>query len=551
MKWYNRFYLKVFASIYISILITITCLSIIFSYLMADFLKETTYAELKVDSITLKKQLDLNLTFVETTIKQIAESDAVIRLNMERVNELSQHLVERMDIISQIYIMDSSGMQIYKTSYSETLGDRTDRDYFQKAINGTAVFSDVIISRSTNIPITVYATPIYRDGRIDGVIGCSIDLSYLSELSSTLRANKDSYGFIIDLAGHVIGHPDPEIVAERTDVSDTPFVQDILAGKSGIDKYSYEGVEKLVAYTTSDRSGWGVLVQIPEKEAYETISIINKLIITIAVIILLISLIAVYIVSHRLHKPVDNIIEIIDRIEKDQELQEDTYYKNNEFEVIRKKLLSMNYTIKQHYLEIEERVELRTAELKKTLSELDKTRKKLEKANKKLNQMSLTDELTNLPNRRALNEHLTNMISISQRLDFKFAVLMMDIDYFKIYNDTYGHQKGDDCLVKISKCLSENIRRKMDFLARYGGEEFIVILGDITLEGAGLMANKLCRKVEELYIPNEGNKETGLVTISIGLAWAPSLENTTTENMILMADNNLYKAKQTGRNRFV
>jgi signal transduction histidine kinase len=339
---------------------------------MKNILKEIAFAELRVDNISFKKQLDLNLSLVETTISQLSESGDVIILDMNTIDQISQRLIERMEIISQIYIMDSQGMQIYKSSYIETMGDRADRTYFQSAITGTSVFSDVIISRSTDIPISVFACPIYRDGKIDGVIGASIDLSYLSELSSSLRFSNDSYGFLIDLKGRVIGHPNPELVAEMTDLNYIPMVPEVLSGKTGVGEYVFEGVEKLVAYTPSEETGWGVLVQIPQKEAFKTITIFNRLLFLTAFLILLVSFVVVVVISGRLQKPVNDIIEIIDKIEGNQDLKYFSLKGNDEFGIIQKKLLSMDSNIKKYYIELEERVELRTAELQQTLTELEK-----------------------------------------------------------------------------------------------------------------------------------------------------------------------------------
>ncbi|MBI9106991.1 MAG: diguanylate cyclase [Spirochaetales bacterium] len=515
---------------------------------MTEILEENAYDELRVDNITLKKQLDLNLLFVETAINQLAESEDVLALNMKRVDLHSQHLIESMKIVSQIYIMDVQGMQFYKSSYIETMGDRSDRDYFKTAITGKSTFSDVIISRSTNIPITVYASPIYRDGKIDGVIGASIDLSYLSELSATLRSSSDSYGFVVDLKGRIIGHPDPVIVAEMTDINYMSMVSDVLSGKTGVGEYVLDGVEKLVAYTPSEKSGWGVLVQIPKKEAFEMIVLLNKLLFLTAFFILLVSFVVVVIISRRLQMPVEDIIDMIEKIENNQKLNQIPLWKDNEFGKIKKKLLSMDRTIHEYYIELEDRVETRTAELQQALSELESTKTELETANEMLSSMSRTDALTNLPNRRALDEYIERTRSIALRLNLPIAILMADIDYFKKFNDKYGHQEGDKCLVRVSECLLSQIPRQVDFLARYGGEEFIVILMDTDSEGAHKVAQKLCHMVEALSIPNEGSPDNKFITVSIGVSWTSSLENIKIEKLIFEADSNLYKAKNMGRN---
>ena len=126
---------------------------------------------------------------------------------------------------------------------------------------------------------------------------------------------------------------------------------------------------------------------------------------------------------------------------------------------------------------------------------------------------------------------------------------MIDIDFFKNYNDTYGHQSGDDVLKQIAKTLKANINRPGDFIARYGGEEFIVILPETDINGASVVAEKLRAKVEALWIPHKNTNFGEHVTISAGVA---SLDISSTiketKDLIELADQSLYQAKIQGKN---
>lgn len=187
--------------------------------------------------------------------------------------------------------------------------------------------------------------------------------------------------------------------------------------------------------------------------------------------------------------------------------------------------------------------------LKGKVQELEETRNKLEEANRKLSILSIQDPLTGINNRRRLDDLLRVDWKQSERSRIPLAALMIDIDFFKRYNDFHGHQQGDECLQRVSRILSENLERGSDYAARYGGEEFCVILHDTDNESACLVADKLRRSVEEAGIPHGNSSVSEVVTISIGVAsWIPR-EGESMEVLIAEADRSLYRAKAHGRNR--
>ena len=162
--------------------------------------------------------------------------------------------------------------------------------------------------------------------------------------------------------------------------------------------------------------------------------------------------------------------------------------------------------------------------------------------------LARTDGLTGLNNRRSFDEMLDQEWHRANREQRIFSVLFVDIDRFKIYNDTYGHQAGDDVIAKVAKCISDSIRRPGDIAARYGGEEFIVALPNTEIEGASHIAETIRAAVFQLEIENMGS-EFGYVTVSIGCAtWDPKHDTDVTQ-VIHSADDALYSAKTTGRNK--
>jgi diguanylate cyclase (GGDEF)-like protein len=173
---------------------------------------------------------------------------------------------------------------------------------------------------------------------------------------------------------------------------------------------------------------------------------------------------------------------------------------------------------------------------------------KLETALAELAEQATTDGLTGVANRRRFDAALDQEWRRSLRAGEFLAVLLIDADHFKAFNDRYGHQAGDDCLRAIASTTAAQIRRSHDICARYGGEEFVVILPATGLEGASDVAERIRDAIEGLDLPHEANAD-GVVTVSIGVA-AVRVDLTTTSAMLVeAADAALYRAKRAGRNR--
>lgn len=165
-----------------------------------------------------------------------------------------------------------------------------------------------------------------------------------------------------------------------------------------------------------------------------------------------------------------------------------------------------------------------------------------------LQKLNGLDGLTGIANRRKFDDQLAVEWQRAIRNKYPLALLMCDIDHFKHYNDTYGHQGGDQCLKRVAAVLTEQLRRPGDLVARYGGEEFAIILPDTTIEGAVYIAHICRKKLQSLDIRNQGVVPNELVTISVGVADARPSEQGTTHSLIQAADKALYAAKHQGRN---
>lgn len=182
--------------------------------------------------------------------------------------------------------------------------------------------------------------------------------------------------------------------------------------------------------------------------------------------------------------------------------------------------------------------------------ELTETKDNLQQVNQTLEKMVNTDGLTKIANRRCFDRILTQQWEILARLQQPLSILMIDVDYFKPYNDTYGHQEGDECLILIAQAF-QSVTRNVDLIARYGGEEFAMLLSNTNTQEATIVAQKISNAIKKLNIPHKSSKIHDQVTISIGIASIiPNLENIP-KSLIKTADKALYSAKQQGRNQFI
>lgn len=166
----------------------------------------------------------------------------------------------------------------------------------------------------------------------------------------------------------------------------------------------------------------------------------------------------------------------------------------------------------------------------------------------KLDNLAHYDPLTGVANRRQLDKQLQQLIAQTERQGGIFSLIMIDVDYFKKYNDHYGHQAGDNCLVDIAKCFRQVVRQPADLVARYGGEEFVILLHSAAAIDAEVVAQRIRQSVAQAAIPHALSQVADTVTVSQGIMqWSPGM---TALELLQRADSALYDAKHVGRNGY-
>jgi diguanylate cyclase (GGDEF)-like protein len=184
--------------------------------------------------------------------------------------------------------------------------------------------------------------------------------------------------------------------------------------------------------------------------------------------------------------------------------------------------------------------------------QLERANHALELANSQLEKLSKLDALTKIANRRCFDEFLEQEWNRLVQTGNYLSLILFDIDYFKDYNDSYGHLAGDECLIQVARAAKSVLKRPNDLLARYGGEEFIVVLPNTNESGAIKVTKSIQKSIQELSIPHsKKNNDLSFVTVSLGVAIQRPTTKSSAQNLINAADKALYKAKEQGRNRWV
>lgn len=189
--------------------------------------------------------------------------------------------------------------------------------------------------------------------------------------------------------------------------------------------------------------------------------------------------------------------------------------------------------------------------IESTRTKLLEMSRELAAANRELENLSRQDGLTGIANRRYFDSYLSNELKRASREHQPLSLILADVDYFKTFNDCYGHQAGDDCLRQVASALKAVVRRPADLAARYGGEEFAIVLPSTAMEGAEDVAKALVLAIETMTIPHVRSGVSKTISLSQGIASLTPVHDTKPESLIEFADQALYQAKQQGRNRYV
>ncbi len=299
----------------------------------------------------------------------------------------------------------------------------------------------------------------------------------------------------------------------------------------------YRGVPVIAVTKYLDKLDFGIVVKMDRDELFTTSYELKVMILQIIIVLIVIVILVSILLSYMITKPVIDITQAAILISHGDFEKRVEKLSQDELGQLARALNEMADKLINSNNILESKVKERTH--------------KLQQANKKLEKLSLTDGLTGIANRAKFDKSIDEIFRRCIRYKKPLSLLIIDIDYFKAVNDTYGHQTGDKYLKKVASVIKDCAERVDDLPARYGGEEFALILEDTYSEGAELIANRVRQKIHNCKLENINSKVDPYLTASIGISTILPHKNTDLKSFIKEADKALYKAKDEGRNRVV
>lgn len=434
-----------------------------------------------------------------------------------------------------------------------------DRDYFRVAAATSKPYvSDAFRGRGFGThPLIAVSAPMIRDGMFVGIVQGSIDVNAFTGMRSSALRLRGQEMLVVDRAGKVIHASSGLPFKFQQSVKDYPFLEgeEILDGVSPamIDGVTMPGSPSWVAWSEL-RSGWRVAIFEPRQPALAGVfRHAGQTAVMLLVVIILVLLIAnrqinriAWAVSSALKSlraiavgeappstSSDRVPEELQGITRQViQLAEQLQDSNRSLAVSLAKQEAMSQDLREANQRLEETVQARTAAL--------------EAANQALELASQTDPLTNVLNLRGLTARYDKVIDQKGRLVDPVGVLMLDVDFFKLYNDQYGHPSGDQVLRRVAGIALSELRSECDCVARVGGEEFLVLLPGADAEISMRIAERIRATICTLRIPHDSGCN-GRVTVSIGVAAGEPGDPV--EAIVGLADEALYRSKSAGRNQ--
>jgi diguanylate cyclase (GGDEF)-like protein len=379
------------------------------------------------------------------------------------------------------------------------------------------------------------------NNRVAGELYLHIKASHFSEIFDEVSLGDGSDIFVMDaLNGSVIVDSRARLARPHQEPPAVELAQALLHAallQQTTGTLTYQAPTRMEAvYSQIPNTSWYVVNTIPYDNLIAVARTLRSMITLIGSLGLLASVLLSFVTWRSISEPLKQLMGQIQRAEAGTALTPLAHEGRDELTVLSQKFSAMSIRIKREHELLEERVRERTLAL--------------EQANQQLEKLSTTDGLTGIANRRQFDAVLATEWRRAARLRQPLALAMIDIDWFKKYNDRYGHQAGDECLRRVATLLALCVMRPGDLVARYGGEEFVFVASATDGPSALRIARNVCEALQALAIPHEAS-DFGCVTTSIGVAAMFASEDLSAQALLHAADHALYQAKALGRNQAV
>lgn len=494
------------------------------SYYFDHSFRALTYSKLEELASKQRNFIDYWLQEKHNNIKILAQSQSVWKENRsEMEKEFRLILSTHLDYTSIAFI-NEKGIIVLNPKHKEGI-DVADRPYYQAAKKGKDYISGVVIARDTKKPVIVFSVPVWKNNSFRGAIIGTVSLDRIERIMQSKDKASGENSYLLDQkGGFIVPYP-----SETDTFNMKPFYSKEVALYK-----NYQGKEVLGALAKVSQKNWFVLVEKDKGKVLASLFSYYKVtLIGFGVLAWLFFFFLNTFLVQRVANPLKELAQMVSEI------------------------AAGNFSMRAHNYPYGNEIEILTNSFNKMADSLEKQQKinkqimeKLNKRSERWKKIAITDGLTGLYNKRYLQTCLEREFHHAARFFQPLSLIMLDIDFFKKVNDTYGHQVGDEVLKELAKVLVDSIR-KLDIAVRYGGEEFTLVCPVTTLEAAKSLAERIRKKIESHdFITSAGILN---ITISLGVASLKEIKDSTldqqSQEFIARADAALYQAKAKGRNR--
>jgi diguanylate cyclase (GGDEF)-like protein len=459
----------------------------------------------------------------ENLVQLAASGGSKTRTGTGRLTNYLNSVRERTADYHELVVFDLGGHPVASSPAQSMTGATLPEGWETKLKAGEPILGTPSWDTTSRTMTVMIAVPIQPAGsRAIGAFAGRLDLRTAAATLQRLARGHAGTAYLVSYSGDLILSSKPDGGMPLQGRLDGSAVRWLNTESPGVVEYKNpEGVAVIGTLRTVGGSSWGVLIELTQEEGFGLVNRFRNLMVLVLTCLFAVVGLLAYLLGLMLVRPLDRLSEGAARVAAgDFEVQ---------LPVVTGGELGYLTTVFNDMV----------AKLRKSMLEVDAVTERLREKNVQLERLSLTDPLTGLFNRRQLMTVLENELKRAARGGHEFAILMIDVDHFKSYNDAFGHQAGDDALVRVADILSRSLR-EVDGAARYGGEEFVALLPETGMEQAAEVAERICETVRREAFEGEQ------ITLSIGVASYPS-HGASLESVIGSADGALYQAKRRGR----
>ena len=541
--WLNRtlktkVLLVVMAAVLITTAVTVSVSLYIMKRNIRALIGDQQYAVLNMIAVALDESFNSRRVALHGMAQGLPAS--ALHDNAQLQQYLSEHSILS-NVFSNVLVVAADGELVANHASTAMVGkiNFADRQYMRRTLQlRQGIISEPFRSQISGLAVVVMTEPVFdATGKVVLVLVGSINLHEANFLNhySTLKVGKSGFVFILTSRGIVVDLPDRSRILQPVDQAGgrSETTERALAGFQGsTEGWLRNGQPGLFSYKRIQSTDWIIGSVYLQDEAFAPVRDIQRRAILMSLVLALVAGTLAWIIMSRLMNPLHRLHRHIQKIRTGKIYEEvPQHYRQDEIGDLGNAFNAL----------MRERCD--------AAMELDQARVNLERLNKTLERLALEDDLTGLANRRRFDLALQEEFGRAMRGGFSLALIMIDVDYFKQYNDIYGHQAGDQCLRKVGRAIKSQQTRMGDLMARYGGEEVAILLPGSDQPGALAVAERVLVAVRQLNLKHEGNP-TRIVTISAGVAaLIPLRDVDPADELLRLADRALYLAKQQGRDR--